>query len=478
MKHALAYLAIMIAAAPAAAQTTRPIVPRSRRAGERVRLVQLKVRPMAAPRAALRYQFLPTFLDQTPGHAAQYYYLAAQFVGKRELPEIDRLCSMPLKELQQSRQLVHIDSFSRGPAFHYLELAARREWCRWDLPLRQEPISMILPNLSAFRRLARMLSVHARVQIARKQHDEAIHTLQTGFAMARHMAEGPTLIQSLVGTAIAALMLKPIEDMIQQPDAPNLYWALTALPSPSIDLRRSMQWEHSMLYLMVPRLRNLESARLTRQQWRELSDDLAKAMATYLGGQGRSGPSGRGKAGLTAMAIWLYPRAKQYVISKGKTPKEVEAMPVQQVITIYTLETYVHVKDESFKWFHVPYWQAREGMQKADQTLGQAGRQYPGNPFLALVPALSRAYFLTTRVDQKIAALRCVEAVRMYAAGHEGKLPANLGEITEVPIPIDPITGKGFVYKVVGNTITLEGPAPKGVSARDRLRYEVTFLKN
>lgn len=387
MKHTLAYLAIMIAAAPAGAQTTRPAGPRPRRPAEDVRLVQLKVRPMAAPRQALRYQLLPTFLDQTPGNAAQYYYVAAQFVGERELPEIDRLWSMPLKELQQSRPLVHIDSLSGGPAFHYLELAARREWCRWDLPIRTEHISLLLPKLSTFRRLGRMLAVQARVQIARKQYNEAIHTLQTGFAMARHVAEGPTLIQSLVGTSIAGLMLKPIEDMIQQPDAPNLYWALTALPSPFIDLRRSIQLEHSMLYLMAPRLRNLESARLTRQQWRELSDDLAKIMDSLLGRPDRLGPSWRGKAGLTAMAIWLYPRAKQYVISKGKTPKEVEAMPVQQVITLYTLETYVHVKDELFKWFHVPYWQAREGMQKADQARKQAGRQYPGNPFLALLPA-------------------------------------------------------------------------------------------
>lgn len=432
---------------------------------------------MAAPCAALRYQLLPTFLDQTPGNAAQYYYVAAQFVGERELPEIDRLWSMPLKELQQSRPLVHIDSLSGGPAFHYLELAARREWCRWDLPIRTEHISLLLPKLSTFRRLGRMLAVQARVQIARKQYNEAIHTLQTGFAMARHVAEGPTLIQSLVGTSIAGLMLKPIEDMIQQPDAPNLYWALTALPSPFIDLRRSIQLEHSMLYLMAPRLRNLESARLTRQQWRELSDDLAKIMDSLLGRPDRLGPSWRGKAGLTAMAIWLYPRAKQYVISKGKTPKEVEAMPVQQVITLYTLETYVHVKDELFKWFHVPYWQAREGMQKADQARKQAGRQYPGNPFLALLPALSRSYFSTTNRDRKIAALHCVEAVRMYAAGHEGRLPTNLSEITEVPIPIDPVTGKGFGYKVVGNTITLDGPAPKGVSAWDGLRYEVTFLK-
>ena len=152
-------------------------------------------------------------------------------------------------------------------------------------------------------------------------------------------------------------------------------------------------------------------------------------------------------------------------------------MPVQQAMILYSLEMYVHVRDEMFKWFHVPYWHAREGLLRARQELIDARKKYRANPFLALLPSLTRAYFLTTKLDQRIAALRVIEAVRMYAAGHAGKLPASLSEITEVPVPIDPVSGKPFKYEVDADTITLEGQLPEGESPRDGLRYEVTFLR-
>jgi hypothetical protein len=44
--------------------------------------------------------------------------------------------------------------------------------------------------------------------------------------------------------------------------------------------------------------------------------------------------------------------------------------------------------------------------------------------------------------DRRVAALRTVEALRLHAASHDGKLPDSPGQITEVPIADDPATGK------------------------------------
>ena len=477
MTRRLACLLVTIASASAAAQTTRPAARTPRRPVEKVPVVQLKVRPAPTARAAMRYQLLPTVLDQTPGNAAQLYYMAAQSAPKQEPEAIGRAHSMTQKELLEMASAPDVKSLFRGPALRNIEQAARREYCYWDLPIRTEHFRVQLPPLSSFRSLARILAARARVEIARGQHDQAIHTLQTGFAVAQDVAEGPLLIQSLVGTAVASQLIRPVEELIQHPDAPNLYWALTVLPRPFVDLRRSLQWEYAMLYLVAPGLRGLESARLTKEQWQHLTDDLAKSMVSLLGRQEEARATWQTKAAMTAMSVYLYPRAKRYLIEKGRTPQQVDAMPVQQAVILYSLETYVHARDELFKWFHVPYWQAREGLQQAKQELINARKKYPGNPFLALLPTLTRAYFLTTKLDQKIAALRCIEAVRMYAAGHAGKLPASLSEITEVPVPIDPVSGKPFRYEVAAETITLEAQLPEGESPREGLRYEVTFLK-
>ncbi len=95
------------------------------------------------------------------------------------------------------------------------------------------------------------------------------------------------------------------------------------------------------------------------------------------------------------------------------------------------------------------------------------------------LPAVQKVFFATTRIDRKIAALRCLEAIRLYATTHDGKLPGALSEITEVPIPIDPVTGKEFEYKVEEGKAVLAAPPPAGEkpSSGNYLKYELTLAK-
>ena len=75
-----------------------------------------------------------------------------------------------------------------------------------------------------------------------------------------------------------------------------------------------------------------------------------------------------------------------------------------------------------------------------------------------------------------------IEAIRLYAAGHDGSLPPSLEAITEAPVPIDPATGKSFDYKVDGSTATLTAPAPPGFEqhspVQDQLRIEAGPLSS
>jgi hypothetical protein len=70
------------------------------------------------------------------------------------------------------------------------------------------------------------------------------------------------------------------------------------------------------------------------------------------------------------------------------------------------------------------------------------------------VPALSKVLSARARIEWQGAAWRCIEAVRLYAATH-GKLPASLGDIKEVPVPPDPVTGRPFEYTCDGTKATL-----------------------
>ena len=44
------------------------------------------------------------------------------------------------------------------------------------------------------------------------------------------------------------------------------------------------------------------------------------------------------------------------------------------------------------------------------------------------------------RRERELDSLQCIEAIRLYVAAHEGKLPPTLEAITDVPVPLDPAT--------------------------------------
>ena len=69
--------------------------------------------------------------------------------------------------------------------------------------------------------------------VAERHFDDAIRTAKTMFALARHLGEHPTEVADLVGLWVAHLCLGTLEEMVQQPGCPNLYWALTDLPLPA-----------------------------------------------------------------------------------------------------------------------------------------------------------------------------------------------------------------------------------------------------
>ncbi len=81
------------------------------------------------------------------------------------------------------------------------------------------------------------------------------------------------------------------------------------------------------------------------------------------------------------------------------------------------------------------------------------------------------------RLETDLAALQGVEAIRSYAASHGGQLPQTLGEITEVTVPNDPMSGAAFRYGRTGAAAILESATPAGGNAKDVTRYEIT-VKN
>ncbi|HUT10018.1 MAG TPA: hypothetical protein VMY42_05945 [Thermoguttaceae bacterium] len=442
--------------------------------------VRLVLQPAGEPRQALKYQLLPPLLDRRPGNAAIMYNKIAMMQyfedwHQAEDKAVDWL-DVPLADFPREEVKDFLARYEQ--MLDDLDLAARRKDCDWQLPFEERDfVSMLLPEVQRIRSFARLLALLAGLQIAEGRFDEAIRTLQTGYSMGRHIAEGPTLVNGLVGIAVCDIMSERVQELIQQPGAPNLYWALTSLPRPMIDMRKAAETEMNMIYLSFPQVRELDDTRHGREYWDEFVDDLSERIVEF--GMGSRTPKWQARLLLTGLAIRGYPMARQYLIDQGRSAEEVDAMPVAQVVAIYSLDTYNEFRDATFKWFFVPYWEAHVGLQEAEGRLGAEAHRREVFPVASLLlPAVGAVDLAVARNDRQIAALRTIEALRIYGAAHDGKLPPTLGDVTEVPVPIDPVHGKPFRYALEGDTAVLESPAPPNRSQkRYGLRFEITFAK-
>jgi hypothetical protein len=147
----------------------------------------------------------------------------------------------------------------------------------------------------------------------------------------------------------------------------------------------------------------------------------------------------------------------------------VMSFPPLQVILLDEKRAYEVRRDERMKLVALAPWQI-DALTADEKPAGGDGL------FADLLPRVADVRREQGRIEQRIALLRHVEALRLYAAGHGGKLPEKLSEVA-VPLPTDPFTGKSFEYRPDGTTAYLRVGAPKGGEKNPtfHLRYEVTL---
>jgi hypothetical protein len=431
-------------------------------------VIRLTVQPMAAPKPALKYQLLPELREMNPGNPVQEYMkcFAEQqnfFFSKAAQDDRERYQVIPLHELPV-KELRHYG----GSALRQADYAARLDTPNWQiLPrIKAEGIGTLLPDIQQLRMLAAALKVRFRVEVAEKRFDDALTTAKTMFALSRHLGEHPTLIGDLVGMAIANVAIGPLEEMLQQPGCPNLYWALTDLPNPLISLRNGFQGTRVMLNAHVE---GFEDRRVMTQQ--ELDKLLARLSQTLKDLQLVKADA----------KTWLQSRleneqhladARQRLIDSGLPEDRVKAfLPLQVVLLDEKTKLEARLHDE-MKLMTLPYWQV-DGQFHSPRASDDLSDQ-----LLSLFGGAGKVRKAQARLEQRIALLRHVEAIRLYAAEHDGKLPASLNDIGQ-PLPADPFTGQPFHYSIDGPLAEVRGSPPRGdaTTAAYNVRYVVSLRK-
>jgi hypothetical protein len=400
-------------------------------------IISLTVRPMAAPKPALRYQLLPEIKELNPGNPIEGYLRCFSQQGKDQEEQFGE------------------------SALRQADWAARLDKPDWQilLKLKTDGFGLLLPDLQQLRTLANALKARFHTEVATSRQDDAFRTAKTLFAMSRHTGEHPTLIGDLVGIAIAHVGIACLEELLQQPDCPNLYWTLTNLPDPLVSMQPGLAGERVLVAGEFPELD--EKAPMKPEQLKKLIAHL-------------SGLSGNTRDFLKAHIkdAGYLSAARRRLVEAGHPEDRLLRFPAEQIIILDELRGFDERRDEIVKFMTLPAWQVETLAGPIIKPRKDAGL------FDEALPAFLKVRRAQGRLEQRIALLRHVEALRLYAAAHDGRFPAKLAEVS-VPLPVDPFSGKPFHYEVDNATAHLRGSPPPGEekNAGFNIHYELTIQK-
>jgi hypothetical protein len=319
--------------------------------------VHLNVLPMRAPKPALKYQLLPELRELKPGNAAQNYLKCFMeqryfFFTKEAAAERARYQTMPLAELPVDK-LRHYG----GSALKQADWAARLDALDWQTLERVQNGGMetVPDELGPLQDLAAALQVRFRAEVAGRHFDDALRTAKTMFALARHLGEHPTEVADLVGLWVAHLSLGTLEEMVQQPGCPNLYWALTDLPCPLVDLRKGVQGDRT---LVAADLRLLhDDTPMTESEIGEFVSRWSGMIGFAREQAGQAPRSVRARLQARVKDPERVRAARQRLVEAGYAPDLVKTFPPVQVILVDEKRGYEVHRDERMKLLALPLWQ-------------------------------------------------------------------------------------------------------------------------
>ena len=338
---------------------------------------ELAISPAALPSPIFRYRLVPMSSELNPGDAAPIYMrLNYEFEAafKEAQTKVDPWLEMPLEKLP----IKEARNWDMRGRIKLIELGTRRVFCDWSYPLEEqklEAFDILLPEVQSMKTWGRLIGLKARLDLAEHRYDEAIQTIETGLAFGRHVGEGSFLINALVGRTICYGMIDRLEELVGQPGAPNLYWALTALPRPLVSMRKALELEWRLPESMIPELKQLDSPQ-SPAEWSSLLTRLY-ARIQNLGRKLVPEPDAATKAilerPLAEFKREAISRYRAELMARFKlAPEPVKAMSDDEVLCRGLVAQCHVLQDQVFKAIYVPYPEAAQVSRAAEQSIKES----------------------------------------------------------------------------------------------------------
>lgn len=456
-------------------------------------IIRMNVTPADAPTPAFRFRLTLLPHETRPGNSVVHYLRA--FV-ESDVAETWRhfekklgdefsawyadevsIDELPLEQMDQAvRALGHFVE-------NYVEPGSRCRETDWGLAYEElkaaEFFRFLIPEVQGMRWLSRATSLLTRHAIAERRYDDALDLLRMNYRLGRDVNKQPILVSGLVGVAIASVANGNMVDLIAAPDSPNLYWALTELPTPLTTLREALRLELAIGPRLFDISNETSGKERTQSAWNALWRQKVTEFDEVVGWTHPAPPTDVSRDFLPlALGLAGYAHAKERLIASGHETDRVNKMATGQVLLTYSILANQAIANEYEKVAYFDPATSRRLMRQVSEMESSLEASNRGIVPIAktLLPAVVAAQTATFRVQREIDAIRVIEALRMHAAQNDRQWPATLEEITCVPVPTNVLTGKPFNYHVEGGTAVLLLPYSDGVHREHR--YEITLTTN
>jgi hypothetical protein len=410
------------------------------------------VKPAAAPTPAMKYQLLPEVRELHAGNAAQWYVRAFAeqrnfFFNKEPVAARRAALVVPLDKFPKQEL-----AYYGGNALKQVDYGARHDAIGWEVidRVRAEGLDAAHPEMASYGVLGEALHVRFRLELAEKRFDAAVVTAKTMLAFARHLAEHPTLAGTATALEVANRALDGLDEFVRQPGSPNLYWALTDLPTPLVEVKKGLQGQVAAALndIGVP-----DDAALTEAQVEKLVSRLSGVVGFAREQTGDAPRNFRAELRkrlndadhMKAVRKRLHAPGAPGDPARGLAALPVAAFTPAHAVLLDEKRDFERRRDELMKLLRLPAWQ-----------IDALPVEKSGGVFDSFLPPVVETRKAQAKLDQRVAVLRLVEAVRMHAAENGGKLPQTLADV-RLPLPLDPLTGKAFGYEVkAGATVVIK----------------------
>jgi hypothetical protein len=434
----------------------------------------LALHAMQPPDPLLRYRLWPApehRRDENPAALVNRAVILSLQVSpdtKKDFVErYERWKEMPAESLprEEVRQLLSRYSHVFG------ELARCENLMRIDYNLQLDQLSAtemimtLLPELQEMRQLARLIELRARLAIAEEHWDDVVDDCRLGFRLAEVAGHSTNfLVGRLVGLAVSGTMMGVIEEAIQRPACPNLYWALVSLPDERLfEMREALEYES----LLLPRVLSAAGAIPPQPIGAEAAREKLRAIVR----QANQMMQSSGENGLPDAAVDLMTGA--YVVVLAEPARELLALTPQWAERAHELSASEavlrasklkldRVRDRWIAWSMLPtevwdeYAPERQAAFSIQASLVDVLERLPW----LLMPAVDAARSAGRRAQQQRNLLLTLEAIRMHAA-ETGELPLTTEHMRPVPAWGDAMAAQPFGYQRSSPTHAVLSRAPR-----------------